>query len=128
MREIKFRAWDGERMIYPEWEKYVIQFDGTIGCFNGKTYDTVEWVLMQFTGLKDKSGREIYEGDIVTAHYFYFNGNFDNDGHIKGKIVITTDGVFIEEKENAGLYVHETTHYTDPCIEVIGTIYDKENP
>jgi len=51
MREIKFRAWDNEF-------KKMKQIDIQEG------FDS-ELLLMQFTGLKDKNGKEIYEGDIL---------------------------------------------------------------
>jgi hypothetical protein len=65
-RPIKFRAWDGEKMIYPDGEKYVIRFDGVIGCFNGETYDTVDWPIMQMIDWKDIYGNQLWEGDIIT--------------------------------------------------------------
>jgi len=66
MREIKFRAWDEreKKMYFPaELIQYgnveVGYLDGS-GCPKGKPD-----VLMQYTGLKDKNGKEIYEGDIL---------------------------------------------------------------
>lgn len=63
-REIKFRAWNGDRMT-----NCGIQFNNTTGTLENKG----NIALMQFTGLRDAYGVEIYEGDIVECdeHYYY---------------------------------------------------------
>jgi len=62
MREIKFRAWDKERktMLSPD---DLCHLEGNVSKALKESSPHLE--LMQFTGLKDKNNREIYEGDIV---------------------------------------------------------------
>jgi len=59
MREIKFRAWDGEEMWHGDLSSS-IWTDGTVQ-YNLSKY-------MQYTGLKDAKGHEIYEGDVISDH------------------------------------------------------------
>ena len=67
MREIKFRAWDKNHQMYEGTENCAFMID--------LARKNSEIVLMQYTGLKDKNGKEIYEGDICSGHS-------DGDGKI----------------------------------------------
>jgi hypothetical protein len=55
-RELKFRAWDGNQMLYEGWNKDFFVTKATIFRFDR---------VMQFIGRTDKNGKNVYEGDII---------------------------------------------------------------
>lgn len=83
MRGIKFRAWDGKEIYFPESflnnPLEVGYFDDS-GCPKGRYAHP----LMQNTGLKDRNGKEIYEGDIIRYIDPWSRKEVD---HIKGEVV-----------------------------------------
>lgn len=86
-REIKFRIWDienKEMLKVQELDFEPTFYGGRIAIRpdqHNDYFDTEDMILMQYTGLDDKNGKEIYEGDIVkyenmTGKIMFFNGSF----------------------------------------------------
>ena len=131
-REIKIRAWDGGKMILPQDKAYYQHYMSFCGFIVRSSHEGMAclgggdvWnrpeveALMQYTGIKDKNGAEIYEGDALNIHVdgesFYAGvvtwlGEYD---HLGFGLVIG-DGVDELNASWSGSY------------EVVGNIY--ENP
>lgn len=129
MREFKFRVWDGEKMINTPlslWGGYAIglcEENGKLVKVNGpagmESYEKTDHVLMQYTGLKDKNGAEIYEGDLIKNKSGRICEVRWNQGHgmFDAEVRVTIGGC-----NPIGFRTSNWTRY----ITVIGNIY--QNP
>lgn len=123
-REIRFRAWDIKNKRFVNIVRFIFDQFGILDyadvVYKGKLYKLYpsEIVLEQSTGLKDKNGEKIHEGDIVLDYY-------DED-----------DDFIVEwDKDTASFILTGTDHvasvsfdnfYSDQDLEVIGNIHENE--
>ena len=129
-REIKFRLWSKIGKIFIETNnpnlEFVINNNGylySIENFYGEIYilPQMDIEVLQFTGLQDRNGKEIYEGDILKY-------NFPYDGRLK----YVSPVKFLETEASFGIkdrYENEIPLYriaANNYFEIAGNIY--ENP
>jgi uncharacterized phage protein (TIGR01671 family) len=119
-REVKFRAWHKRvKKLYPvigiNWDnatKFRLVGDFSTGSSIGHEYEyDSEIILMQYTGLTDKNGNEIYEGDILKYH----------NGRLSKPIEFPKDYTWLATRIAMFAKGNKPS-----AVEVIGNIY--ENP
>ncbi len=139
-REIRFRAWDKLRHTVNDvacinWvDGYALLWKkiGSSRATYGAELNSIQ--LMRYTGLKDKNGTEIYEGDIVKGNLYIGNdvcvvkwGNYSVWG-AHDEVTDSTDNIdvygwYFDWMDNETIKLNEDTALE---CEVIGSIY--ENP
>lgn len=121
MREIKFRAWVKEKkaifeVILIDYVSkkvtYIVERTGHLLNIRHDKFNDVE--LMQYTGLKDKDNKEIYEGDIL----------FESFGEKYYKVIFENGGFRAEFEGDFDEYSFDLIDVVAQGCEIVGNIYE----
>jgi uncharacterized phage protein (TIGR01671 family) len=117
VRELKFRAWDKKLNRMWTWEDiHEAEANGFI-TFLEMLEDKDRFVPLEYTGLKDKNGQEIYEGDVIK----FSNGFYDDPYVVKfdeGCFEANRHGMFRRLNECEDIQVIGNIYQTPELLEV----------
>ena len=105
----------GSDVIVPKGQQFYICHDILDSAL--KAYEVIPETVGQYTGLTDKNGRKIFEGDIVegNSEYFTYTHPYGKVVYDGGQYLISFDDV-LEDIECLGAWAND--------VEIIGNIYD----
>lgn len=127
MREIRFRAWQAGKMYYLRSEKdqfnhYLQVGSGGFWLYNSEgeriAASEDDGELMQYTGLKDKNGKEIYEGDILKTPAAVIKDAF-NYTYVEYRTEIAT---YVKRTHDTRAFVRLEIRIDE--VEVIGNLFE----
>lgn len=134
-RQIKFRIWsnDANKFIPSDLDRFFVTMDGKIALVDDfgdtpslKIFKESYGVIQQYTGLKDKNGVEIYEGDILPFRKKLLDSNINYKWYKYNGVVTCNDKLACYELRYNNENSIEGLSYWAGSVEVIGNIH--ENP
>jgi len=144
MKTLKFRAWDKKKKVMhndfqfiksgdkdSDWliftsDKYLLENNKTNPFINPSPHFAQQFEIMQYTGLKDKNGKDIYFGDILATS----NNNPEFDIWKKedwGYTVVGGNPNELGVSYSNWTLEEEDSVYSKEFVEIIGNIYKNKN-